>query len=134
MKHVPGAQSQQDRIDSRGDPSLRPSYCQAKLGTALGEEGSELSPVVTFVIIADVTSPMLCISNDPRSDGDAEKDTLSNVKETGEFVVDIVSLSFSNTVHESSKNIRLKPTSPRGWTSPRPPAKLSKLPGSRRPA
>jgi flavin reductase (DIM6/NTAB) family NADH-FMN oxidoreductase RutF len=39
-----------------------------------------------------------------RSDGDVEKDTLSNVEETGEFVVNIVSLSLSNTMHESSKN------------------------------
>jgi flavin reductase (DIM6/NTAB) family NADH-FMN oxidoreductase RutF len=29
---------------------------------------------------------------------------LSNIEETGEFVVNIVSLSLSNTMHESSKN------------------------------
>jgi flavin reductase (DIM6/NTAB) family NADH-FMN oxidoreductase RutF len=47
---------------------------------------------------------MLCISVGPRPDGDVEKDTLSNVEEMGEFVVNIVSLSLSNTMHESSKN------------------------------
>ena len=33
-----------------------------------------------------------------------DKDTLNNIEETGEFVVNIVSLSLSNTMHESSKN------------------------------
>jgi flavin reductase (DIM6/NTAB) family NADH-FMN oxidoreductase RutF len=47
---------------------------------------------------------MLCISIGPRPDGDLDKDTLSNVEETGEFVVNIVSLSLSNTMYESSKN------------------------------
>ena len=47
---------------------------------------------------------MLYISVGPRTVGDAEKDTLSNVEETGEFVVNIVSLFLSNTMHESSKN------------------------------
>jgi flavin reductase (DIM6/NTAB) family NADH-FMN oxidoreductase RutF len=52
----------------------------------------------------DGNSPVLYISIDPRSDGDAEKETLSNVEETGEFVVNIVSLSLSNTTQESSKD------------------------------
>ena len=47
---------------------------------------------------------MLCTSVGPRPDGDVEKDTLSNVEETGVFVVNIVSLYLSNTMHESSKN------------------------------
>jgi len=32
------------------------------------------------------------------------KDTLENIEQTGEFVVNIVSLALSNTMHESSKN------------------------------
>jgi flavin reductase (DIM6/NTAB) family NADH-FMN oxidoreductase RutF len=47
---------------------------------------------------------MLCISVGPRPDGDSDKDTLRNVEETGEFVVNVVSLSLSNTMFESSKN------------------------------
>ena len=47
---------------------------------------------------------MLCISIGPRPKGDLSKDTLSNIEETGEFVVNIVSLSLSNTMHESSKS------------------------------
>jgi flavin reductase (DIM6/NTAB) family NADH-FMN oxidoreductase RutF len=34
---------------------------------------------------------MLCISLGLRADGDLDKDTLSNIEETGEFVINIVS-------------------------------------------
>ncbi|MDQ3892977.1 MAG: hypothetical protein M3274_08790, partial [Actinomycetota bacterium] len=41
----------------------------------------------------DGNPPMLCISVGPRPEGDPPKDTLGNIEETGEFVVNIVSLS-----------------------------------------
>ena len=48
---------------------------------------------------------MLCISVGPRVKRPPNtKDTLSNVEETGEFVINIVSLPLSNTMYESSKN------------------------------
>jgi flavin reductase (DIM6/NTAB) family NADH-FMN oxidoreductase RutF len=51
---------------------------------------------------------MLCISVGPPPEtegGDRPaKDTLSNIEETGEFVVNIVSLSLLNTLFESSQN------------------------------
>ncbi|CAA9441972.1 MAG: Nitrilotriacetate monooxygenase component B [uncultured Rubrobacteraceae bacterium] len=48
---------------------------------------------------------MLCVSVGPRTTDDApSKDTLRNVEETGEFVINIVSLSLSNNMHESSKS------------------------------
>ncbi len=52
----------------------------------------------------DGNPPVVYSNIGPRPNGDAEKDTLSNVEKTGEFVVNIVSLSLSNTMHESSKN------------------------------
>jgi flavin reductase (DIM6/NTAB) family NADH-FMN oxidoreductase RutF len=58
----------------------------------------------SFFTVASRNPPMLCISIGPRQNADTEKDTLSNVEETGEFVVNIVSLFLSNTMHESSKN------------------------------
>ena len=57
----------------------------------------------SFFTVASRNPPMLCISVGPRPEG-TTKDTLSNVEETGEFVVNIVSLPLSNTMHESSKN------------------------------
>jgi flavin reductase (DIM6/NTAB) family NADH-FMN oxidoreductase RutF len=48
---------------------------------------------------------MLCISVGPRVERPPDtKDTLSNIEETGEFVINIVSLPLSNTMHESSRN------------------------------
>jgi flavin reductase (DIM6/NTAB) family NADH-FMN oxidoreductase RutF len=47
---------------------------------------------------------MLCISVGPREGGDLSKDTLENIEETGEFVINIVSLPLSNTMYESSKS------------------------------
>src|ERR671917_2453568 len=47
---------------------------------------------------------MLCISVGPRPEGDPPKDILGNIEETGEFVINIVSLALSNKMHESSKN------------------------------
>jgi flavin reductase (DIM6/NTAB) family NADH-FMN oxidoreductase RutF len=51
---------------------------------------------------------MLCISVGPPPETEGgerpAKDTLSNIEETGEFVINIVSLPLSNTMYESSKN------------------------------
>lgn len=47
---------------------------------------------------------MLCISVGPRSEGEDPKDTLGNVEATGEFMINMVSLSLSTTRHESSKS------------------------------
>ena len=76
--------------------------------------------------------PMLCISVGPRVDHTPDtKDTLSNIGETGEFVINIVSLPLSNTMHESSKN-HPRPTSSRRRALPLLPARWSKLRGWRR--
>ena len=66
--------------------------------------GSVVPRPIAWTSVASRQPPMLCISVGPRPDEDLDKDTLSNVEETGEFVVSIVSLSLSNTMFESSKN------------------------------
>ena len=59
----------------------------------------------SFFTVASRQPPMLCISVGPRVDSNIPtKDTLDNVEETGEFVVNIVSLSLSDTMFESSKS------------------------------
>jgi flavin reductase (DIM6/NTAB) family NADH-FMN oxidoreductase RutF len=59
----------------------------------------------SFFTVGSRQPPMLCISVGPRVDSNIPtKDTLDNVEETGEFVVNIVSLSLSNTMFESSKS------------------------------
>lgn len=72
--------------------------------STLSREGVRNLAPFSFFTVASRQPPMLCISIGPRSDGDLDKDTLSNVEETGEFVVNIVSLTLSNAMHESSKN------------------------------
>lgn len=59
----------------------------------------------SFFTVASREPPMLCISIGPRVESDLDtKDTLQNIEETEEFVINIVSLPLSNTMHESSKS------------------------------
>lgn len=59
----------------------------------------------SFFTVASRQPPILCISIGPRQGNDGSaKDTLDNIEETGEFVINIVSVPLSNTMHESSKN------------------------------
>ena len=72
--------------------------------STVSREGVRNLAPFSFFTVASRQPPMLCISVGPRGDENLDKDTLSNVEETGEFVVNIVSLSLSNTMFESSKN------------------------------
>lgn len=57
----------------------------------------------SFFTVASRNPPMLCISIGPRTDDEpGSKDTLANIEETGEFVINIVSVPLSNAMHESS--------------------------------
>src|SRR5215213_4752765 len=57
----------------------------------------------SFFTVASRNPPMLCISVGPRTDQPPDtKDTLSNIAEMGEFVINIVSLPLSNAMYESS--------------------------------
>ena len=47
--------------------------------------------------------PMVSLTIQPKSDRLYEKDTLINIRETGEFVVNTVSLANANPMHASSK-------------------------------
>jgi flavin reductase (DIM6/NTAB) family NADH-FMN oxidoreductase RutF len=73
--------------------------------STVNEHGVRNLAPFSFFTVASRQPPMLCISVGPRVDSNVPtKDTLDNVEETGEFVVNIVSLSLSNTMYESSKN------------------------------
>jgi flavin reductase (DIM6/NTAB) family NADH-FMN oxidoreductase RutF len=59
----------------------------------------------SFFTVASRNPAMLCISVGPRVNRPPDtKDTLSNIAETEEFVINIVSLPLSNAMHESSRN------------------------------
>ena len=71
--------------------------------TVNGEGVHNLAPF-SFFTVASRNPPMLCISVGPRTDQPPDtKDTLSNIAEMGEFVINIVSLPLSNAMYESSE-------------------------------
>src|SRR5215217_2609880 len=73
--------------------------------STVSREGIRNLAPFSFFTVASRHPPMLCISVGPRPDDELPtKDTLGNIEETGEFVINIVSLSLSNTMYESSKN------------------------------
>lgn len=59
----------------------------------------------SFFNVASREPPMLVISIGPRTGGeDYPKDTLTNLRDSQEFVVNIVSLTLANAMHESAIN------------------------------
>jgi flavin reductase (DIM6/NTAB) family NADH-FMN oxidoreductase RutF len=73
--------------------------------STVSREGVRNLAPFSFFTVASRNPPMLCISVGPRVERPPDtKDTLSNIEETGEFVINIVSLPLSNTMHESSRN------------------------------
>src|SRR5215217_8364810 len=76
--------------------------------STVSREGIRNLAPFSFFTVAPRQPPMLCISVGPPPETEGgespAKDTLSNVEETEQFVVNIVSLSLSNTMYESSKN------------------------------
>ncbi|MDH5392928.1 MAG: flavin reductase family protein [Gammaproteobacteria bacterium] len=59
----------------------------------------------SFFTVASREPPMLAISIGPRTGGEAyAKDTLTNIRETREFVINIVSVSLADAMHETAVN------------------------------
>jgi flavin reductase (DIM6/NTAB) family NADH-FMN oxidoreductase RutF len=76
--------------------------------STVSQEGVYNLAPFSFFTVASRQPPMLCISVGPPPETEGgerpAKDTMSNIQETGEFVINIVSLPLSNTMFESSKN------------------------------
>jgi flavin reductase (DIM6/NTAB) family NADH-FMN oxidoreductase RutF len=62
---------------------------------------SNLAPFSFFTVVSR-KPPMVSLTIQPRSDRRRLKDTLVNIQETGEFVINVVSLPQVNTMHASS--------------------------------
>jgi len=59
----------------------------------------------SFFTVASRQPPMLAISIGPRTDGeDYAKDTLTNIRETNEFVINMVSFDLANAMYETATN------------------------------
>lgn len=72
--------------------------------STVSREGVHNLAPFSFFTVASRNPPMLCINMGPRADQPPDtKDTLSNIAEMGEFVINIVSLPLSNAMYESSR-------------------------------
>ena len=73
--------------------------------STLSPEGVPNLAPYSFFTVASRNPPTLCVSVGERPSGEPfPKDTLRNVEETGEFVVNIVSLTLADAMYESSKD------------------------------
>lgn len=69
--------------------------------SSLSAEGvANLAPF-SFFTVASMDPVTLCFSI---GDGEREKDTLVNIRETGKFIINLVSEDLADQMHESSKN------------------------------
>ena len=60
-----------------------------------------IAPVSFFTVVGRFP-PILSITLQPRSDGATLKDTFVNIRDTGEFVVNVVSIGQADAVHRSA--------------------------------
>ena len=72
--------------------------------STVSREGRRNLAPFSFFTVASRNPPTLCISIGPRTEGDRPtKDTLDNIRETGDLVINVVSLLLANAMHESSR-------------------------------
>jgi len=72
--------------------------------STVSREGRRNLAPFSFFTVASRNPPTLCISIGPRTEGDRPtKDTLDNIRQTEELVINVVSLPLSNAMHESSR-------------------------------
>ncbi|CAD6555564.1 hypothetical protein LMG27952_05846 [Paraburkholderia hiiakae] len=62
---------------------------------------ANLAPISFFTAVGR-KPPMISISMQPRSDGVTLKDTFVNIRDTGEFVVNIANLALADAMHRSA--------------------------------
>ncbi|MFF4764627.1 flavin reductase family protein [Streptomyces sp. NPDC001292] len=73
----------------------------AWVSTASREGVGNVAPVSFFTAVGR-KPPMVSITLQPRSDGVTLKDTLVNIRETGEFVTNLASLPQAHQMHQSA--------------------------------
>lgn len=71
--------------------------------SSVSAEGvNNLAPFSFFTVVSR-RPPMLSVTIEPQPDG-RPKDTLTNIRESGQYVINVVSLPLANAMHESSKD------------------------------
>ncbi|WP_181350370.1 flavin reductase family protein [Thalassobacillus sp. CUG 92003] len=72
--------------------------------SSIDKDGMPNLAPFSFFTVASMDPITLCFSAGPGNNESGFKDTVANIKETGEFVVNIVSEDMANKMYESSKN------------------------------
>ncbi|MEV6024826.1 flavin reductase family protein [Streptomyces sp. NPDC052036] len=62
---------------------------------------ANLAPISFFTVVSRMP-PMVSLTIQPRSDGKTLKDTLVNIRDTGEFVTNLVTLPHAHPMHRSA--------------------------------
>lgn len=62
---------------------------------------ANLAPISFFTVVSRMP-PMVSLTIQPRSDGKTLKDTLVNIRATGEFVTNLVTLPHAHSMHRSA--------------------------------
>lgn len=71
--------------------------------STVGADGVNNLAPFSFYTVASRNPPTLAVSIGPRTDDQApQKDTLKNIRDTSEFVVNVVSMPLANSMYESS--------------------------------
>src|SRR5262245_66642951 len=65
-----------------------------------------IAPVSFFTVVGRFP-PVLSITLQPRSDGITLKDTFVNIRDTGEFVVNIANIALADALHGSAYQFEL---------------------------
>jgi flavin reductase (DIM6/NTAB) family NADH-FMN oxidoreductase RutF len=73
----------------------------AWISTASTTGVGNIAPVSFFTVVGRIP-PILSVSLQPRSDGVTLKDTFVNIRDTGEFVVNIASIDQADALHRSA--------------------------------
>jgi flavin reductase (DIM6/NTAB) family NADH-FMN oxidoreductase RutF len=73
----------------------------AWVSTASTSGVGNIAPISFFTVVGRFP-PVLSISLQPRSDGSTLKDTFVNIRDTGEFVVNLASIRQADAVHRSA--------------------------------
>ncbi|OCB13691.1 nitrilotriacetate monooxygenase [Mycolicibacterium porcinum] len=73
----------------------------AWVSTSSADGVGNIAPVSFFTVVGRMP-PILSISLQPRSDGVTLKDTFVNIRDTGEFVVNVATIAQADAVHRSA--------------------------------
>lgn len=73
----------------------------AWVSTSSPQGVGNIAPVSFFTVVGRMP-PVLSISLQPRSDGVTLKDTFVNIRDTGEFVVNVATIAQADAVHQSA--------------------------------